>query len=517
MALKSNPKSNKTGPSGAGASGKAPLSLGPLFGKRNLRYGFVSVCITVVVIAVIVLFNVVLTSLFKKYPLDIDLTEDQIFEISDETKDFLAELDRDVDVYVLNTESSFIAASPTEYFIQANEVIRRYSQYSSRVRLEYVDMIRNPNFASRYPDLDLNISDILIVSGSQARKLSPEDLFNIRSSYTGSYVSSSKAEQAMTGALLGVTNSKISLMTIIGGHGEADVSPLTELLSMNSWEARTINTMTEAIPPETSLLILAAPQRDLSVDELNTIDSFLENGDDRVLLYFGSYTQPGQTGDQPGFPNLDAFLSEWGIAVDSGVVFETNNDRIIYDPFMALADFVEGDYSKSVMEKGLSPVLPRARPLQIVFESRRYRRTNVLIQASADSGILPAEAESDWYPGRPQDMKANIPLMTLSSSMRTNAEGDFVNSHVIVCGSLLALDQSLLGNINIGNSTFFLDLLGNLAGREDRIYVQDKTLGFSSMNITMAQIIIFSLIFVVLVPLVVLITGIVVWLRRRHR
>jgi hypothetical protein len=33
----------------------------------------------------------------------------------------------------------------------------------------------------------------------------------------------------------------------------------------------------------------------------------------------------------------------------------------------------------------------------------------------------------------------------------------------------------------------------------------------------MAQIIIFSLIFVVLVPLVVLITGIVVWLRRRHR
>jgi hypothetical protein len=516
MALKFFSKSNKTGHSGAGTSGKAPLSLGPLFGKRNLRYGFVSVCITIIVIAVIVLFNVVLTSLFKKYPLDIDLTEDQIFELSDETRDFLTELDQNVDIYVLNTESSFIASSPTEYFIQANEVIRRYSQYSSRVRLEYVDMIRNPNFSSRYPDLDLNISDVLIVSGNRARKLSPQDLFNIRSSYYGSYVSSSKAEQAMTGALLGVTSSKISLMTIIGGHGEADVSPLTELLSMNSWETLTINTMTEAIPPETSLLILAAPQRDLSVDELNNIDSFLENGDNRVLLYFGSYSQPGQTDDQPGFPNLDAFLSEWGIAVDSGMVFETNNNRIIMDPFMAFADFVEGDYSKSVMDKGLSPVLPRARPLRIVFDAQRYRRTNVLIQASADAGIRPVNAESDWYPG-PQDMQAGIPLMTLSSSMRTNVEGDFVNSHVIVCGSFLALDQSLLGNISIGNSTFFLDLLGNLAGREDRIYVQDKTLGFSNMNITMAQIIIFSLIFVVLVPLVVLITGIVVWLRRRHR
>ncbi|MDR2136358.1 MAG: GldG family protein, partial [Treponema sp.] len=135
--------------------------MGPLFGKRNLRYGFVSVCITVVVIAVIVLFNVVLTALFKRYPLDIDLTEDQIFEISDETKNYLADLDKDVNIYVLNTESGFISVSPAEYFVQANEVIRRYAQHSSRVRLEYVDMIRNPNFASQYPDVDLNMNDIL--------------------------------------------------------------------------------------------------------------------------------------------------------------------------------------------------------------------------------------------------------------------------------------------------------------------------------------------------------------------
>ncbi|MDR1443539.1 MAG: GldG family protein [Treponema sp.] len=513
MALKFFSKLHKTGP-----SGKERLSLGPLFGKRNLRYGFVSVGITVIVIAVIVLFNVVLTSLFKKYPLDIDLTEDQVFELSEDTKEFLAGLDQDVNVYVLTTESSFIAASPAEYFVQANEVIRRYSQYSSRVHLEYVDMIRNPNFTSRYPDLDLNISDILVVSGSRARKLSPQDLFNIRSSPYGygSFVASSKAEQAMTGALLGVTSAKTSLAAIIGGHGEAGVSPLTDLLQMNSWEAVTINTMTETVPPETTLLILAAPQRDLSADELNGINSFLENGNNRMLLYFSSYSQPGQIGSQSSLPNLDAFLAEWGIAVDTGLVFETNNNRIIVDPFMALADFVEGDYSKPVMEKGLPPVLPRARPLRVLFEGQRYRRTNVLVQASADAGIMPPDAEQDWYPG-PQDMRAGIPLMTLTSSLRNNADGDFVNSHVIVCGSLLALDQSLLGNVNIGNSTFFLDLLGNLAGREDRIYVMDKTLGFSNMNITMAQIIIFSLIFVVLVPLAVLITGIVVWLRRRHR
>ncbi|MDR0730205.1 MAG: GldG family protein, partial [Treponema sp.] len=364
MALKNLSKSSKSKSDKAGHSGKSarPISLGPLFGKRNVRYGFVSVCITVVVIAAIVLFNVVLTALFKRYPLDIDLTEDQIFEISEETKDYLRDLNQDVNIYVLNTESAFIATSPTEYFLQANEVIHRYAQYSSRAHLEYIDMIRNPNFASLYPEQDLSIGDILIVSGPRSRKLSPQDLFNIRSSYYGSYVSSSKAEQAMTSALLGVTSTKISLAALVSGHGEEDISSLTELLQMNSWEQVSFNSLTEPVPPDASLVILAAPERDLLPDELSKIDTFLESGNDRVFLYLSSYAQGGQVGDQTGFPNLDAFLAEWGVAVDSGIVFETNNARIIGNSsLLALADFVEGDYTKSVIEQQLYPVIPQSR------------------------------------------------------------------------------------------------------------------------------------------------------------
>ncbi|MDR0642187.1 MAG: GldG family protein [Treponema sp.] len=489
------------------------------FEKRNLRYGFVSVCITLVVIAVIVLFNVVLTALFKKYPLDIDLTEDRIFEISGETIGFLEKLDQDVNIYILNTESSFITGSPTEYFIQANEVIRKYSQYSPRVRLEYVDLIRNPDFPSRFPETDATINDILIVSGGRSRKLSPRDLFNIQTSYYGSFISSSKAEQAMTSALLGVTSQKSSLAALIGGHGELDVGAFAELLRMNVWDVVTVNTITEPIPPEASLLILAAPSRDLSTEELANIDSFLEGGNNRIFFYLSSLTQgaPSNVLDQGGFPNLDAFLTEWGLAVEGGVVFETDSNRIIGDsPYLSLADFVEDDYSKLVIAKELSPVLPQSRPLRLVYEAQRYRKTQVLIRSSPSAGIRPADAPLDWSPGA-RDLKADIPLLALSSSTRNNVEGDIVRSHVIVCGSAAAWNPSILGNINIGNSSYFLDLLGRLSGREDQLYIEDKTLGFSNLNITAIQVIILALIFIVLVPLAVLVTGIVVWLRRRHR
>ncbi|MDR2745822.1 MAG: GldG family protein [Treponema sp.] len=488
------------------------------FEKRNLRYGFISVCVTLVVIAVIVLFNVVLTALFKKYPLDIDLTEDRIFEISGETIHFLETLDQDVDIYILNTESSFITGSPSEYFIQANEVIRKYSQYSPRVRLEYVDLIRNPDFPSRFPDTDPVLNDVLLVSGNRSRKLSPRDLFNIQTSYYGSFISSSKAEQAMTSAILGVTSKKTSLAAVIGGHGELDVEAFAELLRMNVWDVVTVNTITEPIPPEASLLILAAPDRDLSVEELANIDTFLEGGNNRIFFYLGSLSQGG-TGllDQPSLPNLDAFLTEWGLAMDGGVVFETDSARIIGDsPYLSFADFVEDDYSKQTLSKGLYPVLPQSRPLRLVYEAQRYRKTKVLIQSSPSAGIRPPDASLDWNPGA-RDLKADIPLLALSSSTRNNVEGDVVNAHVLVCGSAAAWNPSILGNTNIANSGYFLDLLGRLSGREDQIYIEDKTLGFSNLNITAAQVIILALIFIVLVPLAILVTGIVVWLRRRHR
>jgi hypothetical protein len=480
-----------------------------IFEKRNVRYGFVSVCITVAVIAVAVLLNVVLTTIFKRYPLDIDLTREQLFEISQDTQNYLAALNKDVSIYVLNTESGFTGTSPTQYFIQANEVIRKYSQYSSRIHLEYVDTIRNPDFTSRYPGMNLDIGGILLVSGDRTKALTPYDLFNIQSSYYGSYVSSSKAEQAMTSAILGVTSDTISVVTVIGGHGEFGVTAFTDLLQMNAWELRTCNTMTEPIPPETDLLILAAPERDLSPEELQEIDRFLESGTNRVFFY-SSYHDQGE------LKNLDAFLAEWGLAVDTGIVSEENPNLTMGNPYMFLADWVSNDYSKTAEEQRIFSVLPRSRPLRIVFEQLRYRSTEVLIKSSSTSGVRPADSPLDWQPST-ADLKPEIPLLAMGSSNRNNVEGDVVSAHVVVSGSVLALDQSILGSLNIANSSYFLNLMDSLIKREASFYVQDKTMGFSSLEATDAQIFILGLIFVVLIPLAVLITGIVIWLRRRHK
>ena len=480
------------------------------FNSRNFRYGAVSVVITISVILCIVLFNAVLTFLFKKYPLNIDLTENRAFAISQDTEEFLASLNQDVLIYVMNTEANFTASSPAEYFIQANEVIRKYAQHSPRIRLEYVDFIRNPDFGSRYPEEDLKINDILVTAGEKYKVLASSDLFNIRSSYYGSYVASSKAEQAMTSALMNISSGKRPLAAVIGGHAEAELGAFTELLRLNSYEITAVNLFTGDIPEDASMLALAAPARDLSAEELRKIDAFLEGGNNRALFYLASLSQPV-------LPNLDEYLGEWGVAVDTGVVFETDNSRLISpSPYIAVVDYAEDEYAKNMVQKELHAVIPQARPLRAVFDQARYRSVKPLLKFSASSGIRPPNAPNDWVPN-PLQIRGNVPALILSSQLRNNAAGDLVRSHVLVCGSNLAVDGTILGSPNIANSGYFLDLLGSLTGREDQIYIQDKTMGFAELGANIFQIIVIAVVFTVILPLAVLAAGIVVWLRRRHK
>ncbi|MDR1637066.1 MAG: GldG family protein, partial [Treponema sp.] len=378
-----------------------------------------------------------------------------------------------------------------------------------RVKLEYIDLIRNPDFSARFPEEKFTVNDILVTSGGNVRKLTSSDLFNIRSSYYGSYVASSKAEQAMTSALLNVTGDKKFLAALIQGHDGADVGAFAELLKLNAWDTVELNLLTEEIPPEANLLILARPSRDLDMQELQKLDAFLGEGQDRTLFYLTDI-------DQPNLPNLADFLAEWGLAVEPGLIYETSNTRILMsNPFVALADFGEEKYAKNASEKGLYPVIPQARPLKVLWEAKGWRTTTTLVKSSGTSGIRPLEDSPDWTPG--STLSGGAPMAALSDFYRTNPQNKALSGHVLLCGSTLALAPSMLSNLNFANAEYFLDLLGQLAKRDDQVYVQDKTLGFTELRVTGDQVVIFTLIFVVLLPLAVLVAGIVVWLRRRHK
>lgn len=75
--------------------------------RKKLKYGSLATGITIIFVAVVVLVNVVVSQLVDRYPnLKLDLTTNNIYEISDETMDYIKNLNQKVEIGVSVEESS---------------------------------------------------------------------------------------------------------------------------------------------------------------------------------------------------------------------------------------------------------------------------------------------------------------------------------------------------------------------------------------------------------------------------
>lgn len=483
-----------------------------LLRSRKFRQGSMATAIAVAVIALVVVINFVATALTDRYSLTLDLTPGKVFSITDETKDYLSALEKDVTIYVMDTEESF--TSYGEYYLQAAEVLKQYALASGRIQLEYVDLVANPTFASNYPDLQLSSSSILITSGDKVRDVAIGDLYDIQQNMYGqSQVTASKAEQVLTSAVLSVTSDTTVNVALLTGHNEVDVSAFTTLLTDNNYLTGEVNLSTGegGIPAQYTVAVIAGPERDYTEDELRYLDDFLENDGayGRTLLYLSPLQQSAAQ-----LPNLSAFLSDWGIQIDDGLIQETDGNRIFsyygqQDPYIAQLDYAETVYSEDARTAQQMAVAAYGRPMQVLFESQNGIAVSPLLAYAPSAAIIQndAVAESDG---------AAIPFLTLSQK-QTYSGTEPQSSQVLVCSSTAFLDQLFLDNPNFSNSEYMLGLLADLSGQESTVKIQSKSLGGKTLDMSQWQALITGGLLTIVLPLAVLIFGLVIWARRRHR
>ena len=129
------------------------------FHSRRFKFGSLATVITAVFVAAIILINVVAGLLLDRFPISIDLTADNRFELTQDSIDFLAGLEQDVKITVLADEATFENAGV--YYKQIYEIIRDYAQHSSRVTVEFRSITKNPGLADDYPSEQLEEGDII--------------------------------------------------------------------------------------------------------------------------------------------------------------------------------------------------------------------------------------------------------------------------------------------------------------------------------------------------------------------
>lgn len=517
--------------------------------KYAFKHGAYAVAFTAIVIVAVIIVNVLVSALGQRFPLTLDITTDKDYSVSPDNLDYIRDVERPVTITVCSTEGDYAtymaqyisyyygAEDETDgkYFTQALTLLDAYSKHNSNIEIVYADP-QSPEFADVQArvasDASLGYGSLLVESTFEldgkevyrSKVLGFEDLYELTDT-TGGYasyygygyvISGSKVESAVTSAIHSVTSDKTTEVVYLSGNmEEGALDTLNATLLDNNCNVTAIdNLVGKEIPAETEIVIIAAPTSDFSAEELGKLDAYLDNDGKRgkTLLFFGSNTSPD-------LPNLYDFLSEWGIEVARGTLAETNANNYVQEPTTIGLQNLGTDFTKSVNSLSRMYVSSGNLPMQIGFESQGNRVTTELLASSETVVVRPVGADEDWTTdGLPTGKYSTAILST-----DTLYEEDFseIKSYVAAFSSVNFIsDYWTQFTGRVGNMELVLSLTNTLSGRDaDTVTFTNKTITVESFadQVTGTAVLTIYIVFLAIVPLVLIVTGVVIFIRRRNR
>ncbi len=523
---------NEENPEG-NSEGKVKAKVKKAKKKKNhkkLKHGTMATVLTVFFIVVLVLVNIVATSLFERFPLTIDMTSDDSYTISDETAEYIKSIDKKIKITVLSEESEFTSTS--KYIRQSNEILKNIVKSNGNISLEYVDLLSNPEVKSEYEDT-LSEYDIIVETGKNHERTTvvhPQDLVNFSSDFETSFqqnmgatldafieyyggmtaiqsytsgIESNCAEQAFTSAILKVTDANPVTVTFLTGRNELTaLTYFQSLLNANGYTVNSIDITTQDIPKDTNLIVMGAPSVDYTADEVEKVSAFLDNDGDlkKNLLYIESVQQPDT-------PNIDELLEEYGIKFRDEFVYDSDESNASNGyVFMERANDKFMDDIKDDSLRLITNVYTK--PITIDYNEKQMLTCESYIQTS-DTGYTMDEERNELTSG-----------VTITAAVGSKATfiGDDTNySNLIALGSEYFLADTVLQMSQYSNRQWILSLINGVTGKSADITIEPKTVEGGLFDLTNTQIRILEWVFIVIIPVIILAIGIIIWIRRKNR
>jgi ABC-type uncharacterized transport system involved in gliding motility auxiliary subunit len=443
-------------------------------GRRRLKYGGNVVVGTLFVFAILVLANYIAT----RHPKRFDLTEGQLYSLSDQTLKLLSELQEEIHI-----EAFFQETHDSKKKLE--DLLKEYRYHSSKFYYEFIDPVKNPVLAQQMGVTEDGTA--FIRRGEKTQRIKGE------------------TEQEVTNALIQITRGSQKKACFTSGHGENDLSDTgaqgystaKEELEREGYSVAVVQLFTEDVSlSECHVLVVSAPQKALLEAEQKRLADYF-NGGGRVLIQLDPYQDGG----------LREWLHRQGLLIEEDIVV----DRLarlfsgdIFTPFI-------GDYPEHPITErfNLATFFPGVRSishpgeLPSGVEVSDIARTGEQSWAETDKAVFEFNSEED-----------SAGPVTIAVAM-TRQEEEAKEGRLVVFG-----DSGFANNTYFsysGNGDFFLNAISWLVEQEDLISIRPKETGYTPVQMTREQI---SKIFwggVVALPLFCVFTGIVVWLFRRRR
>ena len=385
---------------------------------KKFRYGSVSVAITSLVIAAVILLNVLVGALFSNSLWFLDTSSEKIYRLDDSFKNFLqltfdevnekraqnGEEDVEVDIIFCADPDMLKGNSQMRYVYYTALALQK--AFPKTIKVSTTNVWTNPSSVDPYRTNSYSSiyqSNVIIASGSEFR-VTGIDAYYVTDTESGD-IWAYHGEKKLVQFIMAVTRAEAPICGITTNHGEpfsteegkAKYARFLEVVEDAGYDVRYIDLAKEAIPEDCRLLLTFDPQTDFlseygtegAISEIEKLDDFLDQAYSYMVFV---------DADTPELPNLEMLLEEWGITFDR-YADKADPDTVLGNYRInsssavdALGNSIIGEYepegygggiTKNMREYGASPKVVFGNTMSISY-AKGY--TEVFEMANAEKG-----------------------------------------------------------------------------------------------------------------------------------
>ena len=267
-----------------------------VFDRRQMKFGAMSLTSVVAVLGILVILNYLAVRRSAQW----DLTQNQIFSLSDQTLRILDGLDAPVRILLFDQEPQFATY---------RDRLDAYAGASEQVTVEYIDVDRNPTLAKQH-EIQTYGTTVFEHEGRVERV-------------------TSSTEQDLTNALIKVLAGAEYAVYFVTGHGEHDptdtdprngYSGIAAALQRDNYRVETLVLAQQGdVPDEATVVVVAGPATDFFPPEIDALRRYIDGGGTVLFMI-----DPPAGADSQAPTNLIALIEEFGVRLGNDVVVDVS-------------------------------------------------------------------------------------------------------------------------------------------------------------------------------------------------
>ena len=491
--------------------------------KKKMRYGSVSIALTVAVLAVAILSNAIVTALAMRYGWFLNMNPDSLYPVTDTCYDYLDEYvftegDEKIE-FIFCAEKEEILADATQAMVHATAE-ELSETYAGRVSVSYLNVWEHPKEARAYGVTAS--TDVVVKSGDDYRVCTLRDFFSFSASDT-STPTAYNGEKRFAVAMKAVVSPDAPVAYFTLNHGESfpDYSLLIAATDAG-YMVNYLDALSFDIPEDCGLLVTYNPAQDFTdndgvsgYSEIDKLEAYLEDGGKYMVFVSADTFSAG------GFANLEGFLAERGVTFDhktgeEGVeecyAIRDLDHALSTDGYTLLGKIPESGEAAEIMRDINSPIrLANATSISPAegfvsqgdgsYTKGDYRMTTLLTSYAG------AEA---WAGGRAADRtEEGYPFVTLTTDEKNN-------SHVLVCSSTEFASETTMQSASYDNAAFLLSAMGAMGKTDTPVQMSSQPFADTTIDtLTTRQARNITIALTAIPTTLVLAAGLIILIRRK--